>query len=563
MRSAMRLPREDVVAGALLLGVLSCWCLVAFEFGLDYSPDSGLYLYAGAQGYLGSLATATQSNYAPGFPWLISAGLLFCDLPGNAATLVHAASLAVIVLGSYQLMRATGANAGFSAVAAMVVGFCPSNAYVFSVYMGEGPLSALLVALVAVVQRALTSSGFCWRLCAVVLASLAPLIKYGAGLVPIASAVALALFADPSQPPRRRRAQLCSDVVLGLSPVAAYFAWNRIREGALSSHPAAHIGLVRNALTAIRTICEGFSGWFGVFLALALVAAFVARKQSSRATRDLPARAALVSAVIALGYFAGIIVGASIVLVDRLHTRLCAPGLTLLLLGLALIMPSSLRSLAQGSSRRARYLTVMCAMVAVAALALPLRDGLVAPMRILITGQRTKVESASEWGFRRSEAALGLQRFYESELLRTPRLSVTLVEAKSDPGRVRRGWVSMAAVLGNTPDRLQGFGSLKLERITETSVLFGWGSVAHSILFLSADMPESRRLPRHVPVQRFVTETVARVLREGHAAGRAEHWILLPKQAAGWFAPEGAVLGGAQILRQRDAGSYRAFLLRT
>jgi hypothetical protein len=559
--STLRLPRQDLLAASLLLTVLACWCLGAFALGLEYTPDSGLYLYAGVRGYRETLLDATQSNYAPGFPWLISAALIFCDLPGNAATVVQAASLAVIVLGAYQLMRGTGTTCWLSCTLALLVGFYRSNSYVFSMHMSEGPLSALLVLLVVVAHPSLTSASSRSRLCAIGLASLVPLIKYGAGMVPIASVVSLATLADSAPWRRRRRIQFSIELFLAVLPVAAYFGWNHIREGALSAHPRARMGLVDNALSAITTLCHAFTGWLGIFLALALVAAWAARKEGPRATGERPARTALFASVLALAYFAGLIAGASVVLVDRLVARLCAPGVTLLVLALALWMTSSLRALSRTAPQRAKYLIFAGAMVALAALAIPMQKSLAEPMRLLISGKRTTVESTHERGFRRSAGALGLQRFYESELAHTPHLSATFVEAKPSPGSVRRGWLAMAGVLGNAPGHLQGFGALQLDSVSDTSVLFRWGT-AHSILFLSADLPESRRLPEHVPLPTFVMETVARVLRAGRAANRAEHWILVPKQAA-WFVPEGDLLGGAQVLHERDAGSYRAFLVRT
>jgi hypothetical protein len=548
---------RDWIAVGLIVGLLICWSIVNFSFGLDHTPDSGLYLYAGAQGYVRSLATSTPTNYAPGFPWLISTAMILCSLPGNAAILVQAASIATVTLGTYYLVRSTGGNIFLGTAFAVLMGFFPSTAYVFAIQLSEGPLCALLVALIVVWSRCLSRGGLGWRVALLSLASAAPFIKYGAILVPFVTAVCLACVERPFRV--RNFFRMALYATLSMLPIAGYFLWNRTREGRLTAHPAARVGIVENVQTVLATIADTFWGWPLILVGVALIIVVWGVKHRI-ILHILHAGVALFAAVVAAAYLTGIVIGASLVHVDPLTTRLCAPGIAALVLALAQATSSLIATFGEGRTRR--ILSVMSTAAALIAVSGPIVETVARPMRLLARGKRTKVEFNFDGGFRRSKGIVGLRRFYEMELASAKELSVTLVEARRSPGKIRRGWMMMAGVLGNTPTSLQNFGRLRLKDISETSVRYAWGEHDNEILFLNADMPESRGLGADVSLDDFVSTVVERVVKDARAAGRTEHWLLVPKQAR-WFTAQQGNLGGVPVLREQEAGTYRAYLLRT
>jgi hypothetical protein len=557
------LRKADVTPILMLAAVLAAWAIVAFAFGLDHTPDSGLYLYSAARGFLTSVLSSTQSNYAPGFPWLTSAALRVLHVPGDAATLVQTLALLCILLGSYTALRAAGSARLLAFCGALLVGFFPSTSYVLGIQLSEGPLCGAYLLLVVLWCAWKKTNGRRWLWLLMAVASATPFLKYASAIVPPVVAVCATWHFSAGSARWRRLLILAAAATIGLVPIAAYFTWNRLREGVLTSHPAARVGVFDNLQTVAATLLDICLSWPAAFVVLATAIVVIARLKSPTERNGTDVDTSFISIVIAVSYFASIIAGASVVAVDPLSVRLCAPGIALAILSLALAATAALRVLAPEPDRLRRPLTFALALAALLAVLPGMRESMAQPLRMLLQRKTTHVKSAYQAGFRRSASATKLHEFYTAELTDRADLSLTVIEATRALGRMRNAWMMVAGVLGNSPRQLGDLGSLRLTEVVEGSTRFRVGN-DRALILLDADIPPSRGVAAvsadDVPVLEFLLGTLQRVVAAARARGRHEHWLLVPKLAT-WFRLPAILPPEVFLLREADLGSYRAYLL--
>jgi hypothetical protein len=344
-------------------------------------------------------------------------------------------------------------------------------------------------------------------------------------------------------------------------PAIAQGTYNYLRWNTITGHGPAHTSLTHNFYDLWITLTET-CGWGGLVMWAVLISSgiWIVSQKS-----DTPLNHPLIAALAyGLAYFACLAMAASTARVDQLDRRLVAPGFGPCILGAG--MATGVLFASAAFRDKTRILLGGLLMMAFISVAAPSIAATAQSLYGKLTHREASV-AAYNSGFLRGKAHHELSHFYREELTGHACVSVTMLNAESPAGRVRRDYFAIAEALASSPVPRNVRATLVDATRDQITIHVSSSNANGRLVFLPSRIPEMRVVRAPTPKQRSAellarTQTLmTRVSEQAERYGCARHWVVIP-QAAKWFrAGVGESYARRQLKAVRDIGPYKSFLL--